>query len=122
MCPGRAGGALDPDRDRLAGRVLHLAGDRALPDQVVEPELVALEAGALGLLRGAEAVARRADRLVRLLRVLHLAGVGPRRVRHVLGPVELAGLVAGGVDRARAGGVGVGSRSAGGVVVLPAPP
>ena len=39
------GPAGDPDRHRLAGGVLHLRGDRALPDQLVQPELVAGQAG-----------------------------------------------------------------------------
>ena len=90
---------LDADRYRFPGRVLHLRRDRALPDQVVQPQLVALEAGPLGFGRGAEPVAGRADRLVRLLRVLHLARVGARRVRHVLRAVELTRLLPGGSDR-----------------------
>ena len=77
----------DADGHRLAGGVLHLRGDGALPDQLVEPELVA---GQPGLARRAERVARRPDRLVRLLGVLHLRRVGPRGVGEVLRPVELA--------------------------------
>ncbi len=88
--------AADADRDRLAGRVLHLRGDRALPDQLVEAELVA---GQPGLAGRAEGVAGRADRLVRLLGVLDLGGVGARRVGQVLRPVELADLVARRRDR-----------------------
>ena len=49
---------------------------------------------ALHLLRRAEAVAGGTDRLVRLLRVLHLAVVVARLLRDVLGAVELARLVA----------------------------
>src|SRR5262249_31439225 len=89
----------DLDRDGLTGRVLHLAGDRALPDQVIEPQLVAPEAARGYLLRGAETVTRRADRLVRLLGILHLARVGARRIRHVLAAVKLPGLLARRVDR-----------------------
>ena len=48
----------------------HLARDRALPDQLVEPGLVALEV-ARDILGRAGDVGR-ADRLVRLLRVLGL--------------------------------------------------
>ena len=47
---------------------------------------------------GGERVAGGPDGLVGLLRVLHLAGVLPRRRVHVLLAVELAGLVARGVD------------------------
>ena len=93
--PG-AGVADHPDRHRVTGGVLHLAGDRALPDQLVQAEVVAAQAR---LRRRAEAVTGRAHRLVRLLGVLHLALVGARRVRHVLRAVELPGLRAGGVDR-----------------------
>ena len=67
--------AADPDRDRLADGVLHLRGDGAHPDQLVEAELLA---GQPGLRRRAERLARGPDRLVRLLGVLDLAGVGAR--------------------------------------------
>ena len=82
--------------DRLAGGVLHLRGDRALPDQLVQAQFVAGQAGLPG---SAERVAGRADGLVRFLRVLHLAGVDAGGVRHVLGAVQLAGLAPGGLDR-----------------------
>ena len=39
------GAAGDPDRDRLPDRVLHLGGDRALPDQLVQAQLVAGQPG-----------------------------------------------------------------------------
>src|SRR5262249_58447341 len=81
-----AGAPRHPDRDRLAGGVLHLRGHGALPDQVVHAQLVA---GQAGRRRGAEAVPGRPDRLVRLLRALYLAGVDARLVRDVLGAVEL---------------------------------
>ncbi len=100
VSPGaRPGVPCHADRHGLARGVLHLAGDGALPDQVVKPQLVGAQPGALRLGRGAEPVAGRPDRLVRLLGVLHLVRVGTRRVRYVLGAVQLAGLVAGGVDR-----------------------
>ena len=99
--PAVGGAAADLDGDRLADGVLHLGGDGPLPDQLVQPELVA---GQAGLGRGAEAVARGADRLVRLLRVLDLAGVGARLVRQVVGAVQLRDLRAGRGDR------GVGQR------------
>ena len=91
------GGAADPHRDRLPDGVLHLRGDRAHPDQLVEPELLAGQAGLRGRL---ERLARRADRLVRLLGVLDLARVGAGRVGEVLGAVELAHLRPGRLDRA----------------------
>src|ERR1700749_4626377 len=68
---GTPWGPRHADRHRLAGGVLHLAGDGALPDQVVKPQLVGAQPGALRLLRGAEPVAGRPDRLVRLLGILH---------------------------------------------------
>ena len=39
--------ALDRDRDRPAAGIGHLAGDRPLPDQVEEPELVGRQAASL---------------------------------------------------------------------------
>ena len=78
-----AGGDLEGDRGRLVLRVRHLAGHRALPDEVVEALLVAVElAGDLG--GRAERLARRADRLVRLLGVLALVRVHPGVQRHGL--------------------------------------
>ncbi len=75
---GRGRLAEDPDRHRLTGRVLHLRCHGPLPDQVIEAELVAGQAGPG---RGPERVAGRADGLVRLLGALDLAGVGARLVR-----------------------------------------
>ena len=68
-------------------------------NQVVQPLLVPGQAVARDLLRGTEMVAGRTDRLVRLLCVLHLAGVHARGVRDVGLAVKVAGLPAGGVDR-----------------------
>ena len=90
------GGPAEAHGHAAALGVLHLRGDGAHPDQLVEPELVAVQPG-LG--RGAEVLAGRADRLVGLLGVLHLRGVGPRLVGDVLRAVQLAGLVARRVDR-----------------------
>jgi hypothetical protein len=95
----RGRGARDPDRDRLAGGVLHLRGDGALPDQLVQPALVRGQTVPGHLGRGAEAVAGRADGLVRLLGVLDLAGVDARGVRDVIASVQLGGLLAGRGDR-----------------------
>ena len=100
------GGAADADRHRVADRVLHLRGDGAHPDQLVEPELLARQAGLGGR---AERLAGRADRLVRLLGVLHLGGVGARGVGEVLGAVQLAHLVARRADRGARERRGVGT-------------
>src|SRR5699024_11248885 len=79
-------------------RVGHLRGDGALPDQLVQAELVTGEL-ARHLGGGAEVIARGADRLVRLLRRLRLVLVIARLVRHELGAVQLGGLRAGRADR-----------------------
>ena len=82
-----AGRAAEADRHRVALRVLHLRGDGAHPDQLVEPELVA---GQARLGRRTERVAGRSDRLVRLLGVLDLGGVDAGGVGDVLRAVEVA--------------------------------
>ena len=74
--------AAHPHRDALPARLRHLAGHGALPDQLVETQLVGFEL-ALELARRLEH-ARRADRLVRLLRVLHLGLVLARLRGEVL--------------------------------------
>ncbi len=88
----------ETDRRGLAPGVGHLRGDGALPDEVVEREVVAAQLAG-DLRRRTEHVARRADRLVRLLGVLHLAVVAARHLGHVVAAVELSGLRARGVDR-----------------------
>ena len=76
-----AGGIGDVDGDLLEQRRGHLARHSPLPDQLVEPELVAVEmAGNVG---GPARQIGGPDRLVRLLRVLSGAAVNPRRVRQV---------------------------------------
>ena len=60
--------------DALPARVCHLRRDRALPDQVVQTELVAAQLVA-HVVRRSEHVAGRTDRFVRFLRVLHAARV-----------------------------------------------
>ena len=87
----------DPQAQRGAAGIGHLRGHGALPDQLVEPELVGVEL-AVQLARRLEDVTRGSDGLVGLLRVLDLAGVLARRRMHVLVAVELTGLVAGRVD------------------------
>ena len=76
----------------------HLRGDGALPDQLVERELLAAQLPG-HLRRRAEPVTGGADRLVRLLGVLDLLLVAARRVRHVLRAVQVAGLATGGGQR-----------------------
>ena len=88
----------DPKRHRLPLRVLHLGRDRAHPDQLVESVLVGGELRA-HVLRRAEAVARGADRLVRLLRVLDLPLVAARLGRNVVGAEERGHLLARGRER-----------------------
>ena len=96
----RARRAGQPQGQAAAAGVDHLAGDRAHPDQLVQRLLVAAELAA-HLLRGAEAGAGGPDRLVRLLRVLHLVGVRAGRGREVglaeplddLGPGRRDGLL-----------------------------
>ncbi len=76
-CDGPRGG-LDPHSCRGPGGIDHLRGDRALPDQLVESQLVGRQLPC-DRRRLAEAVARRTDRLVRLLGILDLVAVGTRR-------------------------------------------
>ena len=83
----------DLDGRGLALRIGHLAGDGALPDEVVETEFVAVEL--LGhLRRGAEGVTGGTDRLVGLLRRLLLARVLARRLRNEFGTIEFGHLLA----------------------------
>ena len=84
----------------------HLRGDGALPDQLVEAELVAGELlGHLG--RGAEGVTGGTDGLVGLLRVGCLAAVDARGRGDVFRAVQLGGLAPRGRDGlvAQRGGV-----------------
>ena len=72
-------------------RVGHLGRDGALPDQLVEPELLPRQLA--GHLAGrAEAVPGRTNRLVRLLGVLDLADIASRLGRHILVAVQRTGL------------------------------
>ena len=96
------------DRRRVAESVGHLRGNRALPDQVVQGQLL-LRQGTGHLARRAEVITRGTDRLVRLLRALRGGAVQARGLGHGLGPVELRGLLAGGVDRLAGQGRGVGT-------------
>ena len=77
--------------DALTTSVGHLRCDGPLPDELVEPELLAPELRT-NVLRGSEGVAGRTDRLVRLLGVLHLLRVHPRRVGKIGGAVLLGDL------------------------------
>ena len=74
---GRGGVGLDADDDGLAGGVDHLRGHGALPDELVDPRFARGQLTS-HLLGRAERVARRTDRLVRLLGVLDLGGVHAR--------------------------------------------
>src|SRR5579884_2929651 len=96
--PAVAGRRGDPHRHRLPPSVRHLRGDRALPDQLVQPQLVAAQL-APHLVRRAEAVARRPNRLVRLLGVLHAPLVPARLGGYGVGAVERARLLARGRER-----------------------
>ena len=96
------------DRRRVADRVGHLRGDRALPNQVVQRQLL-LRQGTSHLARRAEVVTGGTDRLVRLLRALRRGAVQARGVGHGLGTIKLGGLLTGGVDRLAGQGRGVGT-------------
>ena len=72
-------------RGALALGVLHLARDRAPPDQVVELALVVAHLRG-EVVRVRERLAGGADRLVGLLRVCDVGRVAARLVRHVLAP------------------------------------
>ena len=73
----RAGLGQNVDRGALEFRALHLAGDGARPDELVELRLFGLEMA--GDVARALRHVGRTDRLVRLLRVLGLGGVFARR-------------------------------------------
>ena len=73
--------ARDIDRDLVEHGALHLARHRALPDQLVEAELILVEV-LRDILRRAEEVGR-TDRLVRLLGILGLGRVDARLGRQV---------------------------------------
>ena len=91
-------GCAEPERDGLPARVSHLRGDGALPDELVERLLVAVELAA-HLVGEPEPLAGGPDRLVRLLRVLDLAVVLARGAGNVVGTVELLRLRPRGVER-----------------------
>ena len=80
--------ARDGDLGGVAARVRHLGCHGALPDQLVELELLRVQR-ATQLARCSEALTRGTDRLVRLLRVLHLPVVGARGLRYEAVTVEL---------------------------------
>lgn len=83
------GGALDFGR-------LHLAGDGALPDQLIEPHLVGIEI-LPDRCRGAHEI-RRADRFVRFLGVLGFGRILARLFRQVFRTEFLGNGIACGVD------------------------
>jgi len=92
-----AGRAIDVGRDLIHHRRFHLAGNRALPDQLIEPQLIGIE-HACHLGRMAEQVGR-ADRLMRLLGVLGDGLIEPRVLRHILRAVVAIDQAARGGDR-----------------------
>ncbi|CNV39309.1 Uncharacterised protein [Mycobacterium tuberculosis] len=102
--------ASDPQAQRHAPRIGHLRGYGALPNQLIEPEIINVGTVefATHRVRGGKRFTGGPDSLVRFLGVLHLAGVLARRRRDVLVAVELARLGTCGVDRRlrQRGGVG----------------
>ena len=100
-------------------RIDHLRCDRALPDEVVERELIGIQL-ARNLARGTERIACRPDRLMGLLSVLHLLVVPARKLRDVLGAVERRRLRTGRIDRLLRQVCGVGAH-VGDVAVLVQP-
>ena len=96
------------DRRRVAESVGHLRGDRALPDQVVQGQLL-LRQGTRHLARRAEVVAGGTDRLVRLLRALRRGAVQARGLGHGLAPIKLGGLLTSRVNRLAGQGRRVGT-------------
>ena len=72
-------GGDDIDGGALQLGAFHLAGEGALPDQLVEPRLIAIEMARDLFRRAREAGG--ADRFVRFLRVLRLARIDARRAR-----------------------------------------
>ena len=94
--PG-GGEGRDVDRCALEFGRFHLARDGADPDQLVQPGLLGLEmASNLG---GQAAHVGRTDRLVRLLGILLLGHVFPRRGRHIGVAIFGCDHAAGGGDR-----------------------
>ena len=89
----------DGDRHAAAAGVGHLAGDRALPDHVVEAELVRRPTGLAARSGKANGRAGRADRLVRFLGVLDFGLVEPRRVGQIFFAVLRGDQVARRFDR-----------------------
>ena len=81
-------GGHDIDRGALQFGAFHLAGNRALPDQVVELLLIVIERAG-DLLRCA-LEAGRTNGFVRFLRVLGFRRIDARRGRHVFGAIFLA--------------------------------
>ena len=101
------GTGADGHGGRGHARVGHLRCESPLPDEVVEGELVAAQLS-LNFARRPERVARGSDRLVGLLRVLHLAVVSAGGLGNVVVAVEFGRLRARCGDRRlrQRGGVG----------------
>ena len=88
----------DPQAQCGPAGISHLRGDRALPDELVQTEPVSVEFG-VQRPRCRECLAGGTDSLMRLLGILDLPGVLPRRGVDVFLAVELTRLIARGVDR-----------------------
>ena len=82
-----AGAAGQIRRDRVQGGRDHLAGDGALPDQLVQRVLIGIEVGADGFRRDRDR--GRTDRFVRLLGVLGLGLEQSGAGRHIVRAVAL---------------------------------
>ena len=83
----RGGGAGYGDLHGGSLGIGHLGGDGALPNQVIELKLLRIQlAGELA--RGSEGLAGRADGLVSLLGVFHLAVIYARGIRDVLCAID----------------------------------
>ena len=96
-CSLLLGGRLDPNPGADSLGVHHLRGEGALPYQLVELHLVAIELRRQ-FVRCAEPSASRADRLVRFLRALGLRAINAGLVGQILGTIEFFHLATGGTQ------------------------
>ena len=89
---------LNLDRGRRTLRISHLRSHSALPDQLIQTELIRAQ-NIFDLRRGAERIPRRADRLVSLLRGSILRRIHARLRSHMIRAIQLGDLAASSVDR-----------------------
>ena len=94
------GRSLQPNLHTLTSGVLHLGRQRALPDQFVQPGLIAVGHQLCDLLGILPRLTGRADGFMSLLGVPDLLVPHPRLVRDVVGAVAICDLGAGGGDGA----------------------